>query len=211
MLLLRQHYANTEKPRIITLYEELTTIDMTETEDVTDYLIRAEKAATGLRSAEETISDNLIIAMLLKGLPAAFNSFVVVHTQTDQKKSLTEFKAALRNRVNTEAARNTTTQSTAMAASTKPRQYHYTLKAKLPMHNNKQVCLACVKPGHRARECRSKSKLAVNTVKGLVTLNLYVSKRKRKPTTTNTRQPVHRHQHLVLQSSVTLKHMQKYN
>ena len=64
-------------------HDELTTIHMTETEDVTNYLIRAKKAATGLRSAGETISDNFIIAMLLKGLLAAFSSFVVVHTQTD--------------------------------------------------------------------------------------------------------------------------------
>jgi len=35
-------------------------------EDVTDYLIRAERAATGLNAAGENITDNLIIAMLLK-------------------------------------------------------------------------------------------------------------------------------------------------
>jgi len=63
---LRQHYASTEKPRVLKLYEELTTLRMAADEDVTDYLIRAERAATGLNAAGENITDNLIIAMLLK-------------------------------------------------------------------------------------------------------------------------------------------------
>ena len=85
--ILRQHYASTEKPRVLTLYEELTTLVMNDLEDITDYLIRGERAATGLRSAGEQISDNLVIAMLLKGLPESFKPFVVVHTQLDKVRS----------------------------------------------------------------------------------------------------------------------------
>ena len=53
---------------------------MTTEEDVTDYMIRAERSATGLRAAGEQITDNLIIAMILKGLPESYKPFVIVHT-----------------------------------------------------------------------------------------------------------------------------------
>ena len=81
--ILKQHYATTEIPRILSLYEELTTLKMAIEEDTTDSLIRAEHAATGLRKAGETITDNLVMVMILKGLPEFFKPFVVVHTQLD--------------------------------------------------------------------------------------------------------------------------------
>ena len=77
-----KHYQSTEKPRVLTLYEDLTTLRMTEDEDITDFFIRAERATTGLRSASETISDNLVIAMLLRGLLEAYKPFVAEHFTT---------------------------------------------------------------------------------------------------------------------------------
>jgi len=44
--ILRQHYAGMGKPRIITLYTELTSLSKCTNESVTDYVIRDEKAAT---------------------------------------------------------------------------------------------------------------------------------------------------------------------
>ena len=49
--ILRAHYAGTGKPRIISLYTELTSLVKSEHETVTDYVIRAETAATALRNA----------------------------------------------------------------------------------------------------------------------------------------------------------------
>ena len=45
---LKDQYASTEKPRILTLYETLTTLTMNTEEDITDYMIRAERLVTGL-------------------------------------------------------------------------------------------------------------------------------------------------------------------
>ncbi len=60
-------------------------------EDITDYIIKAERAATGLRLAGEAVTDNLVIPMILKGLPDSYKPFVVVHTQLDKYKTLSEF------------------------------------------------------------------------------------------------------------------------
>jgi len=102
--ILRNHYAGRGKPRIIALYTELTSLRKSSTESVTDYVIKAETAAAALRNAEETISDGLLISMVLKGLPDEYKSFVVVITQSDKQMTFTEFKVALRNFEDTERA-----------------------------------------------------------------------------------------------------------
>ena len=63
--ILKEHlwYAIGSKPRIITLYNELTTLNKSYSETITDYLLRAENAN---RSVKEHVSDSLLIAMVLK-------------------------------------------------------------------------------------------------------------------------------------------------
>ena len=49
--ILRKHYRGKGKQRIIWLYTELTSLVKSASENVTDYIIRAENAATALRDA----------------------------------------------------------------------------------------------------------------------------------------------------------------
>ena len=97
MEILRAYYAGSGKPRIIALYAELTSLVKHPKESVTDYVIRAETAAAALNNVGENVSDNLLIAMVLKGLPESFKQCVVVVTQSDKQQTFTEFKAALRS------------------------------------------------------------------------------------------------------------------
>ena len=72
-------------------------------ENITDYVLRAETAAASLKTAGETISDSLLIAMILKGLPQTrFKPFSTVVTQKDKALSFSEFKVALRSFEETE-------------------------------------------------------------------------------------------------------------
>lgn len=48
---------------------------------VTDYIIQAEMAITGLGNAEETLSNGLLIAVLLRGLSESFKPLVIHITQ----------------------------------------------------------------------------------------------------------------------------------
>ena len=137
--ILREHYRSKRKPRVITLYTELTSLRMAGGENVIDYVLRAETAATSLKTAGETISDSLLVAMILKGLPQTrFKSFSTVVTQKDKEMSFGEFKVALRSFEETE---------------------------KLSSESNKEdtvmkviVCYECGKPGHKQAECRKLKK-----------------------------------------------------
>lgn len=82
--ILRNHYLPKGKPRVITLYQELTSLIKSSTESVTDYILRAETAAASLKTAGEQISDSLLVAMTLKGLPSDFKAFTTVVTQKEK-------------------------------------------------------------------------------------------------------------------------------
>ena len=60
-------YVGKGKPRVIALYTELTSLKISEDCGLTDYvgLLKAETAATSLKSAGEEISDSLLVAMVL--------------------------------------------------------------------------------------------------------------------------------------------------
>ena len=91
-----QHYQGKGKPRIISLYTELTSLKKQENEPIVDYVIRPESFATALRNAEEAISDALLIAIVLKGLPSEYDTFATV-VQREKQVTFAEFKSALRS------------------------------------------------------------------------------------------------------------------
>ena len=107
-------------------------------ETVTDHLIRAEKANAALRSAKESLSDGLIVAMILKGLPESFKPLVVHVTQSPTEVTFSQFKSHLRSFEETERLR------------TKP-------KADQVMKVNSPTCHGCGSTEHFIRNCPSKS------------------------------------------------------
>ena len=100
--ILRDHYAGKGKPRIISLYTKLTSLRKEQNEGVADYIIRTEATVTALRNAGETLSDGLIIAMVLKGLPRTFNVFSIYVTHSSKELTFSEFKNQLRSFENTD-------------------------------------------------------------------------------------------------------------
>ena len=105
MQILLDHYRGKTKSRIIALYTELTSLKMKDNENVTDYILRAESAATSLKVAGEIISDSLLIAMVLKGLPNRFNAFNTVVVQKDKELTFSELKSHIRSFEESEKSR----------------------------------------------------------------------------------------------------------
>ena len=95
--ILREHYAGHSEQRVMALYSTLTALHMFNNEDVTGYIIRAEKAATALRATGELVSDRLLNAMVMKGLPPNFESFTTNMYSSKKVITFPEFKVALRN------------------------------------------------------------------------------------------------------------------
>ena len=171
--ILRAHYAGSGTPRIIALYTELTSLTKQRDESVTDYVIRAETAATALKSAGETVNDSLLIAMVLKGLPESYKSFVVVVTQSKTKQTFSEFKVALRSFEDTESARTVHEDSVMKMNMNKPRNSvrkdrkdikcficagnHYARDCQQP--RKKQLwCNHCQSTSHTDQACRSRKR-----------------------------------------------------
>lgn len=93
--ILREHYAGKGKPRVISLCTELTSLQKAVNERFTDDVIRTDTAITALRNAEETLSDGLLIVMILKGLSDSFKPFSINITQSDEKLTFTKLNLNL--------------------------------------------------------------------------------------------------------------------
>ena len=142
--ILREHYASQGKPRIVALYTELTSLKKGENETVTDYIIRGEKSITALRNAKEALSDGLVIAMILKGLPDSYKPFVVHVTQSASDITFPMFKCQLKSFEETE-------------------KFHYKLKLdqvmKVQSPSNSLICYGCGGQGHSMKDCPDKAKI----------------------------------------------------
>lgn len=97
------------------------------------------KSLTSPRRTKEVISDALVIAMILKGLPESYKPFAIHTTQSDEILTLTQFKSKLRSYEETEKF------------DTKPKMYNV-----MRVDVSSLACYACGNRGHIARDCRQK-------------------------------------------------------
>ena len=166
--ILSLHYRPKGKARVITLYTELTSLQKNAIESVTDYLVRAETITAALREADETISDGLLIAMILKGLPQTFLPFsVMINDKT--KLSFPEFKKALRNFEDNQNLNRNNEKNNVMGLNVQNHDYQnnnhsrtkWCSKCRSNSHDTKQCkkwCSFHKNDSHWTKDCRNKSR-----------------------------------------------------
>ena len=150
---LREYYQGKGKPSFIALYTELTSLKKGESENTTDYILPAETATTALKSAEEVISDGLLIAMMLKGLPRSNKTFSTVVIQREKPMTFSEFKTALRNYEENEKSCRTGTDDKDNVMYTKQQKRF------------EEKCFKCDKKGHKSSDCWLKNEKWCSTCK----------------------------------------------
>ena len=96
LAVLRHHYRRTRETQVISMYYILTTLIRSPDEQITDYIIRAETAFVNLKSAGETVSEKLLMAMIMKGLGQDYKMFCMSVKQRETSPTFKEFKELLR-------------------------------------------------------------------------------------------------------------------
>lgn len=127
------------------LYTELTSLQKMSSESVTDYVIRTETSITVLHNAGEVLSDGLLVAMILKGLPESFKQFSIFITQGDETLPFAEFKTKLRCYESTESMRTAAADDNVMGVRAHPKR-----AASAGASARSTLCVSVV-----ARDCQS--------------------------------------------------------
>lgn len=156
--ILSDYYQGKGKPRLISLYTELTSLQKFDSERVTEYVIRAETAITVLRTAGEALSNGLLVAMVLKGLHESFKPFAIHITQRDEAISFAEFKTKLRSYEDTEKMRAAATGDNVMKVRMQQQRGRPDSVGDRGAERAAAdlACFKCGPKGHLARACQRK-------------------------------------------------------
>ena len=161
--ILREHYMSNSKNRIIGMYTELTSLKMCE-DNVTDYLIKVETAANALREVKEIISDSLLIAMTMKGLPSEYKTFCTIITQKEKELTFAEFKTAIRTHEENQksCAIAEPSENVVMRSS----DQHVFQRDSYDEPFQRIVCYSCNRPGHKSSSCRQRGRMRYSYTRG---------------------------------------------
>ena len=139
--ILNEHYMVKGKTCIIYLYTQVTSLQMGEDKNVTDYLIREVTICNSLKIAGENISYKLLMAITIKGLPDILNTSCTVMTQKDKDFSFLDYKIALKSFKEIERYRHGTVYEKDTIMQLKPRTSN-------PRRN--VACYTCGEPNHKS-------------------------------------------------------------
>ena len=131
-----KRFKSFERPRLQKLISDLTNLRKYNNESIVDYITRAEDMQLNLSEVNESISENMFVSILLKGLPREFESFCTL-VKYGQDKTLDEIKRDLIN-FDSEKRNNRNTD-----------------KSESVFFTNDRTCFNCHNRGHIAKFCRA--------------------------------------------------------
>ena len=146
---LAAHFSSSETPRVMNLLEQRTSLSLNPSEEITDYLIRAETLSSSLEVAGQKISEKLLVSVVLKGLPDSYEYFRTGHDFSSSRTPFSDLKKALKNFADSQKLKDcgTTSNSKSEAALFASRGNGRKFSGK---------CFRCNKIGHLKSSCTVK-------------------------------------------------------
>ena len=146
---LTAHFSRSETPRVMNLLEQLTSLSLKPTEEMTDYLIRAETLSSSLEVAGEKTSEKLLVSVVLKGLPDSYEYFKTVHDFSKTPTPFSDLKKALKNFADSQKLKDCGNSS-----NTKSEAALFVSRDNSKKFSGK--CFCCNKSGHMKSSCTVK-------------------------------------------------------
>jgi len=112
-----EHFKSSERPRVHQLLHSLTNLRLKSTESVNDYLTRAEDLQLDLANVNESVSEQMLCSVVLKGLPKEYDNFSTIFKFSTEQKGFNVLKRDLINFANDRFHRPAQEKGDAFAAS----------------------------------------------------------------------------------------------
>ena len=94
--MLLERFNSSERPKVVSLVEQLANLRLCPTEKLDDYFVRKQEPMTKLSDAGERVSDTLFNALVINGLPEQYELFVVQES-SQPTTTFQELRTRLRN------------------------------------------------------------------------------------------------------------------
>ena len=167
---LTAHFSSSETPRVMNLLEQLTSLSLKPTEEMTDYLIRAETLSSSLEVAGEKILEKLLVSVFLKGLPDRYEYFKTVHDFSKTPTPFSDLKKALKNFADSQKLKdcgnssNTKSEAALFVSRDNSKKFsgkcfHCNKSGHMKSSYTVKQCTFCKTFGHNESKCFQKSKL----------------------------------------------------
>ena len=167
---LTAHFFGSETPRVMNLLEQLMSVSLKPTEEMTDYPLRAETLSSSLEVAGEKISEKLLVSVVVKGLSDSYEYLKTVHDFSKTPSPFSDSKKALKNFADSQKLKDCCKSSNieSEAALFVSRDNSKISSDKCSCCNKSghmknsctvKQCSICKKFGHNESKCFQKSKL----------------------------------------------------
>ena len=143
---LTAHFSSSETPRVMNLLEQVISLSLKPTEEMIDYLIRAETVLSSLEVSGEKISEKLLVSVVLKDLPDSYEYFKTVHDFSKAPTPFSDLKKALKKFADSQKLKDCVNSSNNKSEAA----------LFVSRHNSQKFsgkCFHCNKSGHMKSSC----------------------------------------------------------
>ena len=142
---MQERFQSVETPIVVTLVVQLAQLQLEDAEDLDSFFIRGQELLTRLQEAGEAVSETLVNALFLNGLPMRYESFVIEES-FNPATNFTELRKLFQNFHESTAQRHKGQSGSVSMA----------VKHDFKKGDKKGNCFVCGIPGNFAKDCRRK-------------------------------------------------------